>query len=101
VRAAQRQRRAGYPSTAIPRSAVRTATNTNSVARALSRERGGRPDSPVEQKGFEPPVPLAKVRVIFGEKGPEVISVVSKDVVFFPGTSGSNPFCSTSESAAD
>ena len=42
--------------------------------------------SPLEQTGFEPPVPLAKARVIFGEeKGPEVISVVSKDVVFFPG----------------
>src|SRR5437660_5534545 len=43
-------------------------------------------DSPLEQTGFEPPVPLAKARVIFGEeKGPEVISVVSKDVVFFRG----------------
>ena len=43
-------------------------------------------DSAQEQTGFEPPVPLAKARVIFGEeKGPEVISVVSKDVVFFPG----------------
>ena len=42
------------------------------------------PDSLVERRGFEPPVPLARVRVIFGEeKRPEVISVVSKDVVFF------------------
>jgi len=44
------------------------------------------PDSALEQRGFEPPVPLARIHVIFGEeKGPEVISVVSKDVVFFTG----------------
>jgi len=41
--------------------------------------------------------------VNFGEeKRPEVISVVSKDVVFFHGgTNGSNPFRSSGESVAN
>ena len=41
--------------------------------------------------------------MIFGEeKGPEVISVVSKDVFFqHGGTSGSNPLSSASESIDD
>ena len=56
----------------------------------------GETDWPAEQRGFEPPVPLAWVRVIFGEeKGPEVISVVSKNVVVFQG----GPAVPSSESA--
>jgi hypothetical protein len=63
----------------------------------------GETDSVAERRGFEPPVPLARIHVTFGEeKGPEVISVVSKDVVFFAGgTSGSNPLRSSGESISN
>jgi hypothetical protein len=43
-------------------------------------------DSPLERSGFEPSVPLARFRGDFrGEKGPQAISVVSKDFAFFGG----------------
>src|SRR6266404_5758744 len=74
------------------------------IRRRQERKRSSRcQDSPLEQRGFEPPVPLARVRVNFGEeKRPEVISVVSKDVVFFHGgTNGSNPFRSSAESGTN
>src|SRR5439155_12466037 len=43
-------------------------------------------DSLQEESRFEPPVPLARERVIFRrEKGPEVTGVVSRDVLSFMG----------------
>jgi hypothetical protein len=43
-------------------------------------------DLMVEQAGFELSVPLRRFRVIFEEEtGPEVISEVPKDAVFFSG----------------
>src|SRR6266404_3946597 len=46
----------------------------------------GETASLAEQRGFEPPVPFARVRMIFGEeKGPWVIGVVSETSSFFQG----------------
>jgi hypothetical protein len=59
-------------------------------------------DSALEHKGFEPPVPLARVRMISGRRRGRRSSAWSRKTSSFSGgTSGSNPSCSCAESSSD
>src|SRR5467141_3118024 len=86
--------------TALAPSVIEPPPYTAQVARRSRRDRPAEADSPVEERRFELPVPLATVSL--DSRGGEGLQVdqgcLKRRHCFSRGTSSSNPPCSTGES---